>query len=165
MPPLTNPFDLTQGTSHTQQGTYTRFRLHALRDVQLPTLGLIEFCQTPLPPSWTKGSWWKAVVNGRMYSTAKTGLDSNSTKVVGAEPRCAAWQTWQAASFSPSAWVCARVWASTERHNKARATANAVTKPGLAVFLFSYRLQREAPITVGSVWKFPAVTSHASTAI
>lgn len=49
--------------------------------------------------SWKKNSWWIFTTNGWTYPPAKRGPTGEVIPAVEVVPRCAAWQTWQVASF------------------------------------------------------------------
>src|ERR1700688_115322 len=66
--------------------------------------------------------------NGCTYPAARRGPNSEVVPAVGAEPRCAAWQTWQVASFCPLAWEWKRTWAIEKTNTTAKESANTLTR-------------------------------------
>src|SRR6202521_1323350 len=70
-----------------------------------------------------------------MYPIARSGLNSDGVSAFGPEPMCAAWQTWQAASFCPLAWKWFRACPTNRTNRTARERANTLTKSSLVLCL------------------------------
>src|ERR1700688_4614795 len=90
--------------------------------------------------------------NGCTYPAARRGPNSDTVPAVGVEPRCAAWQTWQVASFCPLAWEWKRTWATKKTNKTAIESANTLTRLCLVLRLPTItvlRLSQRSLLTLG----------------